>query len=61
MEPVSVTLNLGQSSFTAVLQGELLVLRATDFVAAGGVSHPLNSASQEAAPAPACAAPQRRH
>ncbi|OLP75555.1 hypothetical protein AK812_SmicGene44630 [Symbiodinium microadriaticum] len=50
MEPVSVTLNLGQSSFTAVLQGELLVLRATDFVAAGGVSHPLNSASQEAAP-----------
>ena len=36
MEPVSVTLNLGRCSFTAALQGEYIVLRATDFVAAGG-------------------------
>ena len=30
MEPVSVTLTLGDCSFTAALQGDYLVLRATD-------------------------------
>ena len=37
MEPVSVTLTFGDCSCTAALQGDYLVLRATDFVAAGAV------------------------
>ena len=35
-ETVSVTMTLGHISLTAVLEGELLVFRATDFVAAEG-------------------------
>ena len=42
MQPVCVTLNLGRNSVTAALQGEYLIIRAADFLAAGGGLPPSN-------------------
>ena len=50
MEPIFVTLNLGNCCVTATLHKDYLVLRATDFVAAGGAIVPERPPPEEPEP-----------